>query len=86
MDSFTTYANLKIGSWNCRGHSDNRIEYMSKLMDEVDILFVQEHWLYENNIASLVNTMTDIQVYGISSMDPGVLLNGRPFGGCAFFI
>jgi len=79
-----TKSKLVIASWNSRGHSDNRLDYMYKLLQNVDILLVQEHWHYENNIISMVNSMHDVQVYGTSSMDPNVLQTGRPNGGCAF--
>ena len=79
-----TKSKLVIASWNSRGHSDNRLDYMEKLLQNVDILLVQEHWHYENNIVSMVNSMNDIQVYGTSSMDANVLQTGRPHGGCAF--
>ncbi len=84
MDSTTLSNGLTIASWNSRGHSDNRIEYMSKIINDVDILLVQEHWHFESNICTLVNKMNDVHVYGISRMDSGVLLSGRPHGGCAF--
>ena len=74
---------LIITSWNSRGHADNRIDYMAKLLKNTDILIIQEHWFFENNLNSLVNSMDNIQVYGTSSMDPSSLLHGRPYGGCA---
>jgi hypothetical protein len=78
-----THNELIVASWNSMGHSENLIEYMSKLVKEVDILFIQEHWHYEYNIASMVNSMDNTQVYGTSGMNYNVLLGGRPYGGCA---
>jgi len=57
---------------------------MHKLLQNVDILLVQEHWLYENNIISMVSSMNDVQFHGTPSMNPNVLQTGRPHGGCAF--
>jgi len=53
-----THHELIVASWNSKGHSDSRIEYMSKLNEEVDIIFIQEHWHYESSICSLASLWT----------------------------
>jgi len=81
MDNTTKH--FVIASWNSRGHGDNRIDYMKKLLQNVDVLMIQEHWYFENDLNSIVNSMDGIHVYGTSGMDPSNLLHGRPYGGCA---
>ena len=72
-----------IASWDNRSHGDNRIDYMIKLLRNVDILIIQEHWYHENDLNSLVHSMDDIHMHGTSGMDPNNLLHGRPYDGCA---
>ena len=47
-------------------------------------MLVQEHWLWQEQLASdFARNLPGTIVHGISAMDPGTLLLGRPFGGCA---
>ena len=75
---------IKVGSFNCKGHGIDRLDYIAKLMTTIDVLFVQEHWYFDDNIVSLANNMNNVHVHGVSGMDSNVLLHGRPYGGCAF--
>ena len=74
---------LSLASYNSNGHGCGRFEYINKLMKCNDIVLVQEHWLFENEITIFQNKIDDILVHGISSMDNRQLLIGRPHGGCA---
>ena len=60
-----------------------RVEYITELLADVDILCIQEHWLFEEQINNLENKIDNVFVYGVSGMDEQVLINGRPFDGCA---
>ena len=73
-------------SFNSRGHAADRIIYMKKLMDSVDVLLVQEHWYFESDIHLLTEDMPNVQVFGISGMQQSRLLAGRPYGGCAMIV
>lgn len=53
-------------------------------MNDVDILVIQEHWLFDKALSSLVIQMTNIHIHGVSSIDQNVLLQGLPHVGCAF--
>ena len=55
---------------------------MKDILSQTDILFLQEHCLYEKQISEL-NQLGDIGYHGVSPMDENVPLLGRPFGGCA---
>ena len=75
--------NLKIGSYNCRGHAKDRIDYIQKLMKECDVLFLQEHWYLESNLSCLENQLSGVSVFGISGVHERKIPIGRPYGGCA---
>ena len=44
MDSFIM-SSLRLVSYNCRGLRDSSKVYLSKLLYDCDIFFLQEHWL-----------------------------------------
>ena len=56
---------------------------MADLLADCDLLCVQEHWHLQEDIHLLASS-PDILVAGVSGMDSSVLLQGRPYGGCAF--
>jgi len=62
-----TTKHFVIGSWN---------------LQNVDVLIIQEHWYYENDLNSLVPSMDDIYIHWMSRMDPNNLLYGRPYDDC----
>ena len=37
---------LKLISYNCKGFNISKVPYIQKLLDECNILFIQESWLY----------------------------------------
>lgn len=76
--------NLKLGTFNCKGHGLDRVEYIKRLMGICDILFIQEHWYLESNLHTLESQIGDVNVIGVSGMEENQLLQGRPYGGCAF--
>ena len=77
------HSNLSIVSYNSQGSGPDRIAYMNKLLKSNDIIFVQEHWLFNSTLNKLENGLTNAHVYGISGMTDTELLTGRPFGGVA---
>jgi exonuclease III len=52
-------------------------------MNECDIISIQEHWLFHNEICLLEQKIGNVNVFGVSPMDNKSLLVGRPHGGCA---
>ena len=81
-DNVTSH-NLRVGSFNSHGMGVGRIEYINELFSTVDILCVQEHWLFNDQIISFGNKIINAYIFGVSGMDESTLLTGRPFGGCA---
>lgn len=75
---------LCLASWNSRGHGLDRVAYIQKLLGQCDILFLPEHWLFNDNISAFGNSIGhDVCIAGISGMNEEQLLTGRPHGGCA---
>jgi hypothetical protein len=49
-------------------------------MSKNDILFLPEHWYFDNEINSLESSVGNILVFGISDMDNDEILIGRSHG------
>ena len=75
---------IRVTSYNCRGWNSS-VPFVKSLLHDLDLLLIQEHWLFEENLASL-NISPDFASFGVSGMDSSVLLSGRPYGGCGFLI
>ena len=72
---------VRISSYNCKSFKRN-VGGVSKLCDNSDIVFLQEHWLFPSDLPLLNNAHKDFMSYGISSIDPSdSLIMGRPYGG-----
>jgi len=78
--------NLSIISFNCKGHSDDRIDYINQLVAAYDIILIQEHWYNDYDLPSLACRIRNVQVFGSSGMETSELLIGRPYGGCAILL
>ena len=50
------------------------------LINSFDLCFIQEHWLHRDHLHKINNISSEFLSGG---MDSGVLLQGRPFGGCS---
>ena len=78
---------LSVASYNCTGFGPGKPEYVAKLLECNDFVFIQEHWLRNaqfhrvNNIPC--NGNFDVMSHIVSAMDDGELRAGRGFGGCA---
>ena len=77
------FANLRIGSFNMHGF-DASVNYIKQLLVNLDILFIQEHWLMSDSLYKFECINSDFMFSGVSAMDnkckEGILI-GRPFGG-----
>ena len=51
--------------------------YVKTLLEDCDMLLIQEHWLFTENL-SLLNVNSDFSSFGISGMESIVFLTGRP--------
>lgn len=76
---------FSIGSYNCRGYNDSKIEFIRCFMSKLDIFLLQEHWLTDSQLSILANIDNAFLCTGVSGFDSSVILSGRPYGGCAIF-
>ena len=77
---------LKLATYNCKNFDGIlTYKYCKEIMENVDFLLLQEHWLYEQNFHKFekINNSIDICIEGKSEMNPEVMRSGRPHGGCA---
>ena len=76
---------LKLVSFNCKHYKDKgvKFDFMNDLMSNNDIMFIQEHWLYQSHLDKLKLLGGGVSSTGTSSMDETVQRRGRPYGGCA---
>ena len=74
--------NLSVCTYNMRGFNVTKVDYLKQLLVNCDILFIQEHWLNPDQIALFANYFPQHSIHGISALNSGVLLEGRPHGGC----
>ena len=75
---------LKIASFNCKHFKDKgpKFDFIQKLMLHNDVLLLQEHCLFTSHLHKLQG-VGNVELVGKSSMNENIMLQGRPFGGCA---
>ena len=78
-----TTNSLTLGTFNSRGYATDRRSYVGHLMSLCHILFIQEHWLFDRDMAQLCDSLSGIGYIGVSGMEQGKLIAGRPYGGTA---
>ena len=77
-------AAFRIGTFNCKNFKGTlRSTFISNMFNECDVLFLQEHWLYESQFHLFDSICVDTALcyHGKSAMNPDVQSRGRPFGG-----
>ena len=60
---------------------------IADLLESVEVLCIQEHWLSNKNLNLLAALYNDYIAYGVSGMldiIEEMIMHGRPFGGVAF--
>lgn len=75
--------NLRISSYNCRSLSTLKRDFVKTLLLSCDILFLQEHWLSDDQLSSLGELDGNFTFTGVSGFGNREILSGRPYGGCA---
>jgi hypothetical protein len=83
MAERTDNDSLVIGTYNSRGYAPDRVYYVKHLLSLCHVLFIQEHWLFESDLARLCNGLSDVSFVGVSGMNQNELILGRPYGGTA---
>ena len=80
---------LGLVSYNMHGFN-NGFSFLKELCCDpnVNIICVQEHWLYPSNLSKLSDLHEDFSAFGVSAMSKHLcagLLRGRPYGGVGFY-
>ena len=74
---------LNVASYNSKGFSDNRVEIIKELLAYNNIVFIQEHWQFEEQLHKL-NIDNRHMAIAVSGMDSSSHIQlGRPYGGVA---
>ena len=73
--------NITFCTYNIRGFNSTKVNYINHLLNRYDILLIEEHWLNDYQISTLAGHFHHHNVHGVSAMDSGVILQGRPHGG-----
>lgn len=74
---------LSVISYNCRGYSLVKNNYINNLLANCDILFLQEHWLADDQLVILGQLNRQFLSHAVCGFDNNEVLSGRPYGGCA---
>jgi exonuclease III len=74
---------FRVMSYNCRGFNVHKIAHIRSFLSKTDILFLQEHWLSEDQLRLLGDIDPQFVFAGVSGLGNNEILSGRPCGGCA---
>ena len=74
---------LHLFSYNCRGYNASKTNYIVNLLDKCDVLFLQEHWLADEQLDTCSQISPHLLASGVSGISPIDVLDGRPYGGCS---
>jgi len=74
---------LRLVSFNSRGYNESKKSYICSILSGCDLLFLQEHWLSDAQLACLNDLSRDHVALGVSGFGNSEVLSGRPYGGCA---
>ena len=74
-------AEINIITVSCHGIQSSK-EELCMLCENSDILCIQKHWLFPEEVDQLNNVHSNFNGIGVSAIDTSKgLLTGRPFGG-----
>ena len=75
---------MKISTFNCKGFKFRNHDFFKLLFSEVDILLLQEIWLYEFQFDELKKVFPGCEYCAVTPMDnKDISYLGRPYGGCS---
>ena len=73
---------ITIGTYNATGLGADKRKFIKKLLDDVDVLFLTEHWLHKGDLGELDDLHADCVGTGCTGMPESKLHTvGRPYGG-----
>ena len=52
---------LKIASYNCKGLKYRNYEYLKQLCDNIDVILIQELWLFEFEFGIIESILPDFK-------------------------
>jgi hypothetical protein len=81
MDQDEEKVSINIATYNCNGIKSSH-NYVKSLVESNDITFICEHWMAPNKTWHYqTNIGNQWWCKMKSSIQPGEVLNGRPYGG-----
>lgn len=75
--------NLSITTYNVKGLSDNKWDYVRNLISSCNFLLIQETWLHSSQFHVITDNIANVSFDCVSGMSETELHAGRPYGGCA---
>lgn len=80
-----TWSNFNITSFNCKHFRTEgpKFDFIDKCALDCDIMFIQEHCLYDSELDKLSKLGGGMEYTARSSMDETICLDGRKYGGAA---
>ena len=81
---------LSVLTFNMHGFNQG-VDFLSEALSSelYDIIFIQEHWLNDDDLYKLSNLSTKYVLFGESAMGKSIttgVLQGRPYGGVATIV
>ena len=73
---------LTLASYNVQGLNTAKWPYVRNIFDRCDFLLLQETWLHDSQSHLFADNLKNVNYHCVSGMEPGVLIQGRPHGGC----
>ena len=74
---------FSILSYNSQGSGPGKLEYISQLLHDHDLVLLQKHWLMASQFGIYSQQIKDCYSHCISAMSSTEILQGRPYGGCS---
>ena len=63
---------LSICSYNSNGLGTGRLSYIAELLTDHHFIFVQEHWLYKEQLDVFQRKLSGVNCHGVSGMDSSI--------------
>ena len=73
-------------TYNCSGFTEDKIDYIKRLLENVHVLFLQELWLIDSHCYKVMDAFPNCNVFAVSGVHDVTHLQGLSYGGCAIII
>ena len=74
---------VMFASYDCRGFNKLKCDYIKYLLRSCNVLFLQEHWLADDQLRTLGSIDDKFSYTAVSGFCNDDVLGGRPYGGSA---